>query len=219
MQQERFYIFKSQDPENEHFDVTFEIDGKTLLANKLLLTSASEYMNAFLSNRWTRNGEAIKIKDYCYDDFYQFLRFLYSGHCNVTKENVFRLTDMAESYGVELFKEYCDNFLSRMKYDIESIEEMFEFADTYSLKKMKNAMKDFIGWNFDKVTGTERFLSSKKSFVDFLSSINTGLYPPWNFLKEEKVFRAVYKWTEHQVMKQKDADDKNFDLLDAVKHV
>uniref|UniRef100_A0A914P1T2 BTB domain-containing protein n=1 Tax=Panagrolaimus davidi TaxID=227884 RepID=A0A914P1T2_9BILA len=210
MQQERFEIFESQDPENEHFDVTFEIDGKTILANKLLLTSSSEYMNALLSDRWTKKDEPVKIDDYSYDNFYEFLRFLYLGSCNLTNENVFQLIDMAECYDVKRFKNYCENFLSRMKYDIERIEEMFEFADTYSLKKMKNAIKNFIGWNLDKVTGAERFLSSKKSFVDFLSSVNT-------FSKEEKLFKAVYKWTEHQVMKQKDADDKNFDLLEAVK--
>uniref|UniRef100_A0A914PTK1 BTB domain-containing protein n=1 Tax=Panagrolaimus davidi TaxID=227884 RepID=A0A914PTK1_9BILA len=163
MQQERFEIFESQDPENEHFDVTFEIEGKTLLANKLLLTSASEYMNSFLSDRWTKKDEPVKIEDYSYDNFYEFLRFLYLGSCNLTAENVFKLIDLAE------------------------------------------------------FTGTERFLSSKKSFVDFLSSVNTSSRYSLNFLLEEKVFRAVYKWTENQVMKQKDADDKNFDLLEAVK--
>uniref|UniRef100_A0A914QRD0 BTB domain-containing protein n=1 Tax=Panagrolaimus davidi TaxID=227884 RepID=A0A914QRD0_9BILA len=217
MQQERFEIFKSQDPEDEHFDVTFEIGGKTLLANKLLLTSSSEYMNALLSERWTKKDEPVKIDDYSYDNFYEFLRFLYLGSCDLTNENVFKLIDLAECYGVKRFKNYCENFLSRMKYDIESIEEMFEFADTYSLKKMKNAIKNFIHLNVDKVTGTERFLSSKKSFVDFLSSVNTSSRYSLNFLLEEKVFRAVYKWTENQVMKQKDADDKNFDLVEAVK--
>uniref|UniRef100_A0A914QYK7 BTB domain-containing protein n=1 Tax=Panagrolaimus davidi TaxID=227884 RepID=A0A914QYK7_9BILA len=219
MEQQIFEIFKSQDPENEHFDVTFEIDGKTILANKLLLTSSSEYMNAFLSDRWSKKDEIIKIEDYSYDNFYEFLRFLYLGSCDITNENVFKLTDMAESYGVERFKEYCDNFLSRMKYDIESIEEGFEFADTYSLKKMKNAIKNFIGGNFDEITGTERFLSCKKSFVDFLSSVDTGSYYghySWNFLNQEKKFGAVYKWTEHQIMKQKDADDENFNLFEAV---
>uniref|UniRef100_A0A914PEN4 BTB domain-containing protein n=1 Tax=Panagrolaimus davidi TaxID=227884 RepID=A0A914PEN4_9BILA len=98
MHQERFNIFKSQNPENEHFDVTFDIDGKTILANKLLSASASEYMNYLLSDRWTGNGEAVKIDDYCYDDFYQFLCFLYIGYCKLNGENIFPLIDISECY-------------------------------------------------------------------------------------------------------------------------
>uniref|UniRef100_A0AC35FWR3 BACK domain-containing protein n=1 Tax=Panagrolaimus sp. PS1159 TaxID=55785 RepID=A0AC35FWR3_9BILA len=199
MQQERFNIFKSQDPENEHFDVSFEIDGKVF------------------SDRWTRNGEAVKIIDYCYDDFYQFLSFIYIEYCKLNDKNVFQLTDMAECYGVKLFKEYCDKFLSKMQYNVERIDKMVIFCQKYSMTKMEAALKDFIYRNFDGIISTKEFLSYEKSVVQYLSLIDYSHHK-----KNERLFEAVYKWTEQQIMAQKDLEDieegEIFDVLKEVKN-
>uniref|UniRef100_A0A914PMS1 BTB domain-containing protein n=1 Tax=Panagrolaimus davidi TaxID=227884 RepID=A0A914PMS1_9BILA len=163
MHQERFNVFKSQDPENEHFDVAFKIKGKTILANKLLLTSASEYMNVLLSDRWTRNGEAVKIDDYCYDDFCQFLCFIYTGYCKLNDENIFQLTDISECYGIPLLKEFCDKFLSKMQYSVKRIDKLVKFCQKYSMTKMEAVLKDYICLNFDAIISTKEFLSYEKS--------------------------------------------------------
>uniref|UniRef100_A0AC35FWJ3 BTB domain-containing protein n=1 Tax=Panagrolaimus sp. PS1159 TaxID=55785 RepID=A0AC35FWJ3_9BILA len=212
MLQQRFEVFKSQDPENGHFDVTFVIEGKKLYANKFILTSCSETLKAMISDRWSNKDEDAKIEAYSYDNFYQFLCFLYSGYCELTPQNVFQLTDMSEFYAVPFLKEFCHIFLSSMIYNVETIEEMVEFSEKYSLDRMKGALKEFVKYNLYKIINNERFLSYKKSVIEFI--VNSINYHQKNY---ETLFEAVYKWTEHQVLKQKNANDKNFDLLEAVK--
>uniref|UniRef100_A0A914PWT4 BTB domain-containing protein n=1 Tax=Panagrolaimus davidi TaxID=227884 RepID=A0A914PWT4_9BILA len=210
MQQERFNIFKSQDHENGHFDVTFEINGKKLFANKFILTPVSETLKAMLSDRWSNKDEAVKIEDYSYDNFYEFLHFLYAGICDLTNENVFKLTDMAEYYGVPFLKEYCERFLSKIKYNVGNIEEMLEFAEKYSLDRMNGALQYFFSRNLENVISNKRFLSYKKPFVEFLSTID--------HCSKEKIFEAVYKWTEHQMMMQSTEKNQKFNFLEAVKN-
>uniref|UniRef100_A0AC35G9J1 BTB domain-containing protein n=1 Tax=Panagrolaimus sp. PS1159 TaxID=55785 RepID=A0AC35G9J1_9BILA len=211
MQQERFKIFKSQDQENGHFDVTFEIDGKKLFANKFMLTSVSETLKAMVSDRWSIKDEAVKIEDYSYDNFYEFLCFLYTGSCDLTNENVFKLTDMSEYYGVPLFKEFCGKFLTKMEYNLDNIEEMLEFAEKYSLCKMKAAIKHFVSYYFGKVVSNKRFLSyCLVSFVEFFSLIG--------YCSKEGIFEAVYKWTEHQVVKQSTDENQKFNCIESVKN-
>uniref|UniRef100_A0A914P1B5 BTB domain-containing protein n=1 Tax=Panagrolaimus davidi TaxID=227884 RepID=A0A914P1B5_9BILA len=212
MQQERFKTFKLQDPANDHFDVTFEIEGRKLYANKFILTSLSETMASMLSDRWSKKDEVVTIEAYTYDNFYEFIQFLYTGSCSLTAENVFQLTDMSEFYAVLFLKEFCLMFLLKMEYNVERIEEMFEFSEKYSLDRLKGALKVFIRRNLGQIISHERFLSSGKRFVEFMSLNNQYLQK-----QEESVFEAVYKWTENQVMKQKNAEDENFNLVEAVK--
>uniref|UniRef100_A0A914P983 BTB domain-containing protein n=1 Tax=Panagrolaimus davidi TaxID=227884 RepID=A0A914P983_9BILA len=210
--QERFKTFILQDPANEHFDVTFEIEGRKLYANKLILISASETMASMLSDRWKKKDEVVKIETYSYDNFYEFLRFIYTGGCNLTNENVFKLVDMAEFYAVQFLKELCHTFLLKMEYNVERIEEMVEFYEKYSLDSMKGALKVFVRCNLDKIVSRKRILSSGKLFVEFMSLNNQ-----YSQKEKESVFEAVYKWTENQVLKQKDAEDENINLFEAVK--
>uniref|UniRef100_A0A914Q2H7 BTB domain-containing protein n=1 Tax=Panagrolaimus davidi TaxID=227884 RepID=A0A914Q2H7_9BILA len=210
MQQERFEIFKSQDPDNGHFDITFEIEGKKLYANKFILTPCSETLKAMLSDRWSNKDESVKIEAYSYDNFYQFLTFLYTGSCKLTRENVFQLTDMAEFYAVPFLKEFCEKFLLGMNYYVQNIEEMFEFAQKYSMEHMEDLIKKFVSSNFEAIISSESLLSYKKPFMDVLASI---IHYPW----KGKIFEAIYKWVEHQVITQKDVEDESFNLLETVK--
>uniref|UniRef100_A0A914Q3U9 BTB domain-containing protein n=1 Tax=Panagrolaimus davidi TaxID=227884 RepID=A0A914Q3U9_9BILA len=213
IQQERFEIFKSQDPENGHFDITFDIEGKKLHANKFILTPCSDTLKAMLSDRWTTtNDEAVKIEAYSYDNFYQFLTFLYTGSCKLTLENVFQLTDMAEFYAVPFLKEFCENFFLKMEYNVESIEEMFEFSKKYSMDYMEHTIKKFVDTNFEEILSSESLLSYKKPFMDVLASI---IHYPWKEKTYEAViiFTYIYKWIEHQG----DVEDESFYLHETAK--
>ena len=104
----------------------------------------------------------------------------------MTAENVFQLTDMAEFFAVPTFKEYCDEFLCKARdiITVENVEDMFEYSQKYSLLKMKDSLGKFIQRNIDKIINSERFLSSKKSFVDFL-------YSSCDCLRRDKFFEGV----------------------------
>uniref|UniRef100_A0AC35FM88 BACK domain-containing protein n=1 Tax=Panagrolaimus sp. PS1159 TaxID=55785 RepID=A0AC35FM88_9BILA len=117
---------------------------------------------------------------------------------------------MAEFYTVPFLKELCENFLLGIEYNVESIEEMFEFSQKYSMKNMEDLIKKFVSSNFEKIISSESLLSYKKPFMDVLASV---IHYPW----KEKTFEAIYKWVEHHVITQNDTEDESFSLLEAVK--
>uniref|UniRef100_A0AC34G261 BTB domain-containing protein n=1 Tax=Panagrolaimus sp. ES5 TaxID=591445 RepID=A0AC34G261_9BILA len=211
MLEKRFEVFAAQDCNNGRFDVTFELDGKILHAHKFILTSVSATLDSWLTDLWTNKDEPVKIKDYSYDDFYQFVRFLYSGDCEITVENVFNIVDMAEFYGISYLKSFCEDLLNEAMdiITLENIEKMFEFAEKYSLYKFTESVKYYAVEQ--DICEYENFNAFKKPFIEFLSHYD-------EFCTKELFFENIYKWAEHRIMKEKAVDnDTNFNLLEAIK--
>uniref|UniRef100_A0AC34FWZ8 BTB domain-containing protein n=1 Tax=Panagrolaimus sp. ES5 TaxID=591445 RepID=A0AC34FWZ8_9BILA len=216
MQKERYKIFKEQDHEKGRFDVTFEVEGKMLHAHKFILSSVSEPLDSWISDRWSSKDAVIKIEDYPYDCFFQFLSFLYCSECKLTDQNIVKITDMAERYCVQCLKDFCDEFLFDMEKSVESIEELYEFANKYSLLKLTESIKSFFHQNYDAILNAEAFIAYKKPFVEFL--FNVDISKNISKYMKEVLFKGAYKWAEHYVMKKKAAaDDENFNLLEAIK--
>uniref|UniRef100_A0A914PQ69 BTB domain-containing protein n=1 Tax=Panagrolaimus davidi TaxID=227884 RepID=A0A914PQ69_9BILA len=213
LQCERFNAFKSQNQENAQFDVAFRIGSKKIYAHKFFLVSASETFKVMFSDRWKNNVNdiEIEIKNYEYDEFYQFLCFLYSGKCQISKTNVFQLTDMAEYYNVQTLSKLCDKFLHQTKHiiNVKNVEEMFEFAQIYRLPNFRIVINNYIQQNIGQIIRDKQFSAHKKPFVEFLSTIErSGL--------EEDYFKAIHTWAEQQAM-QLALDDEDFNLQEFVK--
>uniref|UniRef100_A0AC34G6P4 Uncharacterized protein n=1 Tax=Panagrolaimus sp. ES5 TaxID=591445 RepID=A0AC34G6P4_9BILA len=140
------------------------------------------------------------------------------------------MVDMAEFYGVGCLKMFCDKFLSCMKKAAETLEEMFEFAQKYSLPKFTESIKSFFLGDTETVCNSEAFIAFTKPFIEFLitadnktSDDETSDYEPYymsyymDVYPKEAEFEGVYKWAEHRVTVQKDAENETFDLLEAIK--
>uniref|UniRef100_A0AC34FG98 BTB domain-containing protein n=1 Tax=Panagrolaimus sp. ES5 TaxID=591445 RepID=A0AC34FG98_9BILA len=199
----KFDLFKTQDPENARFDVIFELDGKLLYAHKSVLNLVSDTFDSMLSERWTSKDEPIKIEDYTFDVFYQFITFLYSGECQPTNKNIFSMIDIAEFYNVKCFKNYCDEFVSKVKFNGKNIFTFLEVADKYSLPQLNAALQKFIANDFDQILNSEAILASKRSVIESIVFSNE--------VKPEDLFQLVYKWAEKQAM------DKGSNTNDAIK--
>uniref|UniRef100_A0A914Q3Z9 BTB domain-containing protein n=1 Tax=Panagrolaimus davidi TaxID=227884 RepID=A0A914Q3Z9_9BILA len=215
LQLQRYKIFKEQNPETGNFDLTLEFsDGKKLYVHKFHIISVSETLNAMLSDRWSNNGdETVKIESYSSENFFQFLSFLYSGGCDLTNENVFQLTDMAEFYGIQTLRDFCDSFLSNMEYTMENFFDMLELQERYSLKDFNESLQYFFGSNLKVLIDAQKFLTLKKSVIKLLSSFKR----PSDH--EESFFKAVYKWAEGQALiKQPVSVEQDFSMDDAIKN-
>uniref|UniRef100_A0A914QP50 BTB domain-containing protein n=1 Tax=Panagrolaimus davidi TaxID=227884 RepID=A0A914QP50_9BILA len=192
---------------SEMFDVVFEVEGKKLYAHKFRLSTISTTFESMVSDRWISKDNVIPIKDYSFNDFKEFLTFIYTGKCSLTEENIFAMIDIAEFYQVNSFKKYCDEYLSKMTINMENIFQLIEISAKYSLLQMKKPMHIFISENFSTLIKYSEFLNVDKSVI--------GDLVLYDFVQPEETFQIVYEWSENQAMKKR--NDENFNKNDAIK--
>uniref|UniRef100_A0A914P9P5 BTB domain-containing protein n=1 Tax=Panagrolaimus davidi TaxID=227884 RepID=A0A914P9P5_9BILA len=137
---QRYQMFKSQNMEESFFDVTFDIEGKLIHAHKFMLASVSEVLKRMVSDTWN-TGETIKIETYSFNDFYEFLTFVYSGNCSIIDENIFSMVDLSEFYQVKSLQHKCDQFLSQKEHTSENILVFLQTLSHYSLPILKALWK------------------------------------------------------------------------------
>uniref|UniRef100_A0AC34FS11 BTB domain-containing protein n=1 Tax=Panagrolaimus sp. ES5 TaxID=591445 RepID=A0AC34FS11_9BILA len=188
--------FKAQDPENGNFNVVFEIDEKKLYAHSLILSFASTTFESMLSNRWTKPGESIAIKDYTFENFKEFLTFLYSGACELTDENIFAMVDIAEFYNITVFKENCEEYLTKMQLNLINIYQMIEIVIKYSLVKFKEFLKHFVLNNLSLILKSALFQGVEKPILNFIVESSQEA------ARQEELFEAVYKWAENRAIRK-----------------
>uniref|UniRef100_A0A914Z048 BTB domain-containing protein n=1 Tax=Panagrolaimus superbus TaxID=310955 RepID=A0A914Z048_9BILA len=202
MQQQKFELFKLQNPEN--FDVKFEIEGKILYASKFDLIAVSQTMNSWLSDRWTTKDQSVIIETYTFDIFYQFLCFIYSGGCELTKENIFEIIDVAEFFDLQHLKDFCETFLMQKKSEIvnnENIFDMVDVAEKYSLTKFVKFLYCKIADGLDELFENESFLKVQKSYLLRLCQDTIDATPQEIFSASIVVMGFLKKSFENSVSK------------------
>uniref|UniRef100_A0A914PNB3 BTB domain-containing protein n=1 Tax=Panagrolaimus davidi TaxID=227884 RepID=A0A914PNB3_9BILA len=203
--------FKSQDL--ELIDIVFEIEGKKLYADKLILSMNSSTFKSMLSDRWISKNDSIKIETYKYEDFKELLRFIYSGKCNITNENILTILDMSEFYQIEDLKELCDEYLSKMELNLSNIIQLFEISNKYSLIQTKKPIQTFIFQNYANSAEFDGFLNAEKYVAKEIIAVGQTFA-----IKYEEMFQAAFEWSENQaIKKQKEANVENFNINDAIK--
>uniref|UniRef100_A0AC34FXV8 BTB domain-containing protein n=1 Tax=Panagrolaimus sp. ES5 TaxID=591445 RepID=A0AC34FXV8_9BILA len=178
LQQIKFDNFTSQNPENGQFDVIFEIKGKKIYTHKTMLTLVSDTFKSMLSENWTSKDEPIPLQNYSYEDFYEFLTFLYSAQCQLKCENIFVLVDMAEFYNVALFKDFSEEYLLKMTFTSENYFALMELAEKYSLKKLKIIVQSFVLNNFSDLENYNDFVKISKFVVEEIVKANKDKAKP-----------------------------------------
>uniref|UniRef100_A0AC34GX28 BTB domain-containing protein n=1 Tax=Panagrolaimus sp. ES5 TaxID=591445 RepID=A0AC34GX28_9BILA len=209
-QMERFEIFKAQDPETGKFDVVFEFNEKKIYAHQIILCTTSSTLKTMISERWNKLNEPIPIKDYSYDDFKEFLIFIYSGECSLTDENIFAMVDIAEFYGIDELKNACEEYLTKMEININNFYQMIETANKYSMIQFKKSIFNFISINLTDFLQSEQFLGVEKSIMkEIIESVK-------DTMRQEELFEAIYNWSEYQAI-QTQKLDKNAVLNELIK--
>uniref|UniRef100_A0AC34F9Z7 BTB domain-containing protein n=1 Tax=Panagrolaimus sp. ES5 TaxID=591445 RepID=A0AC34F9Z7_9BILA len=183
-----YEMFKAQDPDTGKLDVVFEFDGKKLYAHKSKLCEHSDFFKVMFCQRWTTPNEPIttcKIEKYSFDDFKEFITFLYSGDIDFTHDNIIPLADMAEYYNVPVFKKACQEFLLKIVWDLKNVFQMLDLADKYRLKELKKSLHDFISKNLPGFLKCVECQSLQKSINYDIVKSNQ------NTVRQEELFEMV----------------------------
>lgn len=118
---ERFNQLRNQ---NKFTDCCFEVEGKSFLCHKLILSASSEVFEAMLmqpyfcegQNDSKISGNVIKVTDISYETFNDFLNYLYTGEIHVemkTVDELIKLCCAANKYMVKSLIEKCIEEISK----------------------------------------------------------------------------------------------------------
>uniref|UniRef100_A0A914R0Y0 BTB domain-containing protein n=1 Tax=Panagrolaimus davidi TaxID=227884 RepID=A0A914R0Y0_9BILA len=208
---ERFKMFQSQDRENDFFDVTFDVEGKLIHAHKFMLASISEVLKRMVSNTWN-NGDPIKIEAYSFKDFYEFLKFIYSGKCSFTDENIFSMVDLSEFYQVKSLQHKCDQFLSKKEYTAKNVLVILKALSNYSLPLFEKALCKAAKENRINLLESNGFMETSKESVMKIVKFEDRI------ASEEKLFEKICEWAENQAQKkQEESSEEILNMNDAIK--
>uniref|UniRef100_A0A914PQI5 BTB domain-containing protein n=1 Tax=Panagrolaimus davidi TaxID=227884 RepID=A0A914PQI5_9BILA len=111
----------------EGSDVTFIVHNNELKAHQFILINRSPVFKAMIKGPMAPANQQHEITDpdIEFDDFNNFLKFLYTEKCEVTIENFQALLHFSDMYDVSSLSEFCVNTLSKTL----SKQNLLKFAE------------------------------------------------------------------------------------------
>ncbi|XP_065220283.1 RCC1 and BTB domain-containing protein 1-like [Planococcus citri] len=85
--------------EKDDSDLIINVRNQNIYVHKIILKARSKYFQAMFTNQWKENdNNVLKVDDYSYETYRNFLLYLYTGEIDITSENVFELMSIADRY-------------------------------------------------------------------------------------------------------------------------
>uniref|UniRef100_A0AC34GDY4 BTB domain-containing protein n=1 Tax=Panagrolaimus sp. ES5 TaxID=591445 RepID=A0AC34GDY4_9BILA len=138
--------------------------------------------------------DPIPITTYSYENFKEFLTFLYLGKCAINIENVMAIVDLAESYNVQLLKDKCDTFLTNIEMTDANLYTVYANLKMYSLKAALENLFDYISFNVETILSSFGFMSAKKEFILDIVKLETLS------TTEENLFNSISFKFKHELI-------------------
>uniref|UniRef100_A0A914PJJ5 BTB domain-containing protein n=1 Tax=Panagrolaimus davidi TaxID=227884 RepID=A0A914PJJ5_9BILA len=186
------FLFESK----KNTDVTFVIHGRELEAHKLVVTSRSSVLEAMIYNDLApKNGKhLIGDPKITFEDFENFLQFLYTDKCEMTAENIENLLHLSIFYDVEFLTQKCVKLI-KSSLNFENIMKFSEIGILYSdscnlldicISKLPEYIKN-ISFNF-RENNIEKWISPE------LALKIVEKCPRNKNDTENQIFKKVYEW-------------------------
>ena len=152
----------------ESSDVTLKVGTQEFKSHIAILKVRSAVFAAmFRTDMREKQNKEVEIEDIDADVFSNFLRFIYTGSCQV-EDKTTELLACADKYGLEDLKTMCGQYLEQNLH-LENAVDTLILADTYSAEGLKAASVKFITGNITHIKVTNKW----KSLLD--SHANLGL--------------------------------------------
>lgn len=194
----------------KYCDVTLKIgETQKLRAHRVVLASFSRYFEALLGDNWEEGKkDEIEVLGLDEDAVSDLIEFAYSGHVDISKDNVQTLLEAADYLGVEFVKKSCEDFL-RNAIDDRTCLGIWQLADLFSLEELNEHAKRYALRHFTGVCEKEEFLCLPYRLLTDLIA-DEGLCVvideliPFEDDREKIVLQAVFRYIEHELHSRKD---------------
>lgn len=183
------------DVETADVKFIFDVDGTTnkeITANKIILAGGSTVFRSMLYGA-LKETEDIKITDFSYDAFCEFINLFYSSSAVLSKENIFEVIRVVDKYDARDCLPNCEHFLINTMHK-DNVCDFLEIAMKINLSKtFSDRVSALIEENSDDVFGTIGFQCCNDEVLKAILQINT-----MSCANELAVLNAAMDWADHR---------------------
>nr|XP_020658712.1 kelch-like protein 6 [Pogona vitticeps] len=180
--------------ENSLTDVTLCVDGMNFSCHRVVLAAASNYFRAmFCNDLKEKYEEKIVIKGVDAETMQILLDYTYTSKMLITKENVQKVLEAASLFQFLRMVDACSNFLIEALQP-ENCVGILRLADTHSLDKLKQQVKNYIIQNFTQVLNYDEFLELPADVLYCMLKSDDLCVT-----EEAQVFETVVNWVHFKM--------------------
>ena len=183
--------------QGEFIDVRLKVGEDEFAAHRIVLAANSDYFLAMFAHGMKEsNQEVIELKDenISVAAMKIVMDSMYSGEINVNDENVFEVLTAADHLQVASVVEQCCQYLTQLRFDVQTYCRVIMVADRHSLKDLKEAMERKMASMYKEICEKEEFFTDMNA--DVLSALlcRDDLSVP----SENFVFKSVMQWIKYR---------------------
>ena len=174
-------------------DISFTCEGsdKTFYAHKYVLGTSSAVFRTMFFGVLAETKSVLHLIDTNEEGLEEFLRFLYTGRCYLTADNVLSVMYLSKKYIVHLLTERCVDLLAK-GMDAENVLAILEWADHFDHEYLKDKSWAFLDLFIDQIVTLESFkYISHYRLASILKRDSLGI-------SEVQLFQVVLKWVDFQ---------------------
>ncbi|CAF0932801.1 unnamed protein product [Adineta ricciae] len=173
-------------------DVMIYVDGVSFACHRLILAAASPYFRAMFSYNFRESTEGnVRIQDITPWTMKRILEFIYTGHTDITYENLFEMFNASVMLSIKELTDLLIKFLY-LQIDIHNCIQIEQLATLYSLETLRRTTLQYIVDHFMCLYEKRLFVHlNEHTLMEVLSDDNLDIP------KEEYVFSTIVQWVNH----------------------
>lgn len=174
-------------------DVTIYVDGVPFACHRLILAAASPYFRAMFSYNFRESTEGnVRIQDITPWTMKRILEFIYTGHTDITYENLFEMFNASVMLSIKELTDLLIKFLY-LQIDIYNCIQIEQLATLYSLETLRRTTLQYIVDHFMCLYEKKLFVHlNEHTLMEVLSDDNLDIP------KEEYVFLTIVQWVNYR---------------------
>ncbi|CAM4639843.1 unnamed protein product [Leuciscus chuanchicus] len=176
-------------------DVVLVVDGKHILAHRVVLAAASHFFNLmFTSSMMEATNHEVELGGAEPEIVELLVEFVYTARISVNSNNVQSLLNAANQYQIEPVKKMCVDFLKE-QVDATNCLGISSLAECLNCPELKVSADDFIHQHFTDVYKMDEFLQLDVTQVTHLLQQDT-----LTVRAEDQIYDAAVRWLKYDVL-------------------
>jgi len=172
-------------------DVTIEVGSESIPANRMVLACYSKFFESmFLSPMKERYQNTVEIKDLDGKAVKLVIEYIYIGHIDINKNNVWILLRIADFLQVDNIKKKCFDFMET-SLTVDGCLDVMNASIVYNYPSLQQTYQ-YISDNFKEILKSDKFKQLSK---EELTSLHANL--DRSSVQETSLYTGIINWIKY----------------------